>query len=460
MRKNNSKKPRQVIILSAEAEENCSQSAEIDELMKQFHSLAKIHKNLKLKDDVLRLADKEFRLNQYVTAFQNKTVKANTLIAQIMMHYRNRIDHQAYHHSLVKEITEAVLQLQKLTSKRTSLHNAIEQRFAQVFPATNNIEELQVHKDLAAEALQKQLEKFFLGIFILRIGNKKDPYSLKLTKDLITFLNDTFPLLKDKTTGLNRETIKTLERSVYAHLGVKSWFMKTAASQNTSELIANLFYWQGPESWATLKKQIVALHHLNTKIAAFPLHAIKEFDMLNQLTEQNEQMIKAYALKLPAELSEFSTDLNERLRLFSSEDSEKPIIAQARTKRPLLNEWSNQVDAILAAYQQQCSQLVPSLSALERLQSIHGQQEICIQALQNVERLVEQYRPGHSMFKQKLTLEYESEKKLVFRKLSQSIQAANDALLLIKDKVTVDFELSEARSFCEKFCSSSNRFMR
>lgn len=450
MRKNHSKKPRQVIILPPEAEENCSQAAEIDELMKQFRSLAKIHKNLKLEDNVLSLADKEFRLNQYVTTFQKKTVKANTLIEQIMMHYRNRIDHHAYHHSLVKEITEAVLQLQKLATQRTSLQNAILQRFAQVFPDTNNSEELQVHRELAAEALQKQLDKFFPSIFILRIGNKKDPTSIKLTKELINFLNDTFLLLKDKTTGLNMETVKTLERSVYAHLGVKSWFMKTAASQNTSELIANLFYWQGQESIVTLKKQLVALHHLNTKIAAFPLHAIKEFDMLSQLTEQNEQTIKAHALKLPAELSEFSRDLNERLRFFSSEDSEKPIIAKARTKRPLLNEWLNQVDAILATYQQQCSQLAPSLSALERLQSICEQQEICIQALQNIERLMEQYRPEHSMLKQKLSLEYESQKKMLFHKLSQSIQETNQALLLIRDKVTVDFELSEARSFCEK----------
>ncbi len=407
----------------------------IDALFQEFQtsvSMMKPHPNLQL----------DGRSVNQLKPFISELMKLIEEQKQIITYTRQRMSvcrqHPGYLEELKRILTNSQDTFNELSIKIDTLYNQILDKAQLLAPVKFE------HKHLleAKNDLIASLDYFLLSFGVIDLTDRTNPNTVFFVKELSAFTKELTASLNNTNLGLNKQAVTQLDMYLRTQLGMKTALERLFHhSENNlitdiqvDVLVTNLFLNTPPlSSESAARDQLVGIYDLSSKIKAFPIANIKNFNTLMVSEKEQNKQIKDKNDETIEYIANITSILQTQLSLFTS--TSLSDLSAVKTGRLLLAEFQETQEAFSALineYSIKCKSINQIQSPLNRLAEITSLQQTTLKTIDNLHQKSQQLHAAAESITQNLEQVYESERSLLIIKMHDTLNQAKCALRVQK----------------------------
>ncbi|KTC99473.1 hypothetical protein [Legionella erythra] len=380
----------------------------------------------------------DFLLSGWVNDYKAKTADADKAKLFITGRIQHTLEFPDYHEILISELQRTITLLKETNQQRQELAEKILAREALICPAQHDPETLEQLMLTAKILLKKQFETFLLTFCVIDVNNKDDKDTQFFIKNLLQFIGDLKQRFQKYPGIVNSSAIDTLHNQLLMHLGEKKRFLIWGTSlakmeaKDITALSNQLFDVASPSKVDTAyyAKRIAGSYDLAAFIDAFPIQAIKDYQILKGINEDEHLKILSKEKEIVSDIDALTQELSEYFVLLPEVLGEN---GPWKAARGLLAELETfRVDEEADLYIQAREKALELVSPLDRVHELASLQKKRLDQMASRTKRLHDLQKQASPLIKALQLEFEEKKKRLQQSLSEELADAEAALNFIK----------------------------
>lgn len=395
----------------------------------------------------------DFLLSGWVNDYKAKTADADIARLFITGRIQNTLEFPDYHEILINELQRTIALLKEANGQRQQLAEKILAREALIYPADHDEGTLEQFMLTAKTMLKKQFETCLLTFCVIDVNNKDDKDTQFFIKNLLKFIGDLKQRFQKYPGVVNSSAIDSLHNQLLMHLGEKKRFLIWSTSLSKMEakditaLSNQLFDVASPSKVDTsyYRKRIAGSYDLAAFIDAFPIQAIKDYQILKEINEDEHLKILSKEKQIVSDIDALTQELSEYFLLLPEVLGEN---GPWKAARGLLGELETfRVDEQAGLYIQAREKALEVVSPLDRVHQLASLQKKRLDQIADRAQKLNTFHETASPLIKTLKQEFENKKKDLEHQLIAELADAEAALSFIQSSSELSFTGDSKKEF-------------